>query len=76
MADWFEESPTNKASRQKLAQNIRDKLSFVGIDWAKSPDGTLTGKEVKMLDYACGPGFLSRVCKRTTVYQVRPLMVF
>ncbi|KAI5376547.1 hypothetical protein J4E82_004768 [Alternaria postmessia] len=45
VSDWFEERPINKANRQKLAQMIRDKVV----------------REVRMLDYACGPGFLSNI---------------
>lgn len=52
MADWFDNRPINKKSRDLQAQALRDRLAFVGLDWAK---------QVKMLDYACGPGFLSRV---------------
>ncbi|KAJ4376424.1 hypothetical protein N0V83_001708 [Neocucurbitaria cava] len=45
-----------------MAQSIRDNLSFVGLDWANnSSDDRRPSKEVKMLDYACGSGFLSRV---------------
>jgi 2-polyprenyl-3-methyl-5-hydroxy-6-metoxy-1,4-benzoquinol methylase len=57
ISDWFEERPINKANRQILAHTIRSKLDFVGVEWAKVPGR----KEVRMLDYACGPGFLSKV---------------
>ncbi|KAI4955269.1 hypothetical protein J4E91_001127 [Alternaria rosae] len=58
VTDWFEERPINKASRQQIARAIVDRAAFVGIDWAKLPGGTETGKTVHMLDYACGSGFL------------------
>jgi SAM-dependent methyltransferase len=41
---------------------VGDRVPFVGIEWAKFPDGTESGKEARMLDYACGPGILSKVC--------------
>jgi hypothetical protein len=56
IADWFENRPINKANRSALASSIRARLDFVGVEWSRSStDG------VRMLDYACGPGFLSRV---------------
>ncbi|KAI4697478.1 uncharacterized protein J4E84_000608 [Alternaria hordeiaustralica] len=61
VSDWFEERPINKASRQQIARVLVDRIAFVGIDWAKLPGGTETGKTVHMLDYACGPGFLSKI---------------
>jgi hypothetical protein len=61
MSDWFEERPINKANRQRVADTIHSRLSFVGVEWVKTPDDMQTRKEVRMLDYACGPGFLSKV---------------
>lgn len=40
-----------------------DRVLFAGVDWAKFPEGTQAGSKVRMLDYACGPGFLSKVCR-------------
>jgi SAM-dependent methyltransferase len=79
VSDWFEERPINKTSRQQIASVLGDKVSFVGIDWTKFPDGTKTGKTVRMLDYACGTGFLSRVCRApcdTTVLLLTADQVF
>ncbi|KAH7400997.1 S-adenosyl-L-methionine-dependent methyltransferase [Phaeosphaeria sp. MPI-PUGE-AT-0046c] len=56
IADWFEHRPINKASRTALAEKLRSRFDFVGIEWADQ-----NGAEVRMLDYACGPGFLSRL---------------
>lgn len=55
MTDWFEERPLNEAMREKIAQCIRARLDIIGLSWSSS------GAGVKMLDYACGNGFLSRV---------------
>jgi hypothetical protein len=56
MSDWFENRPTNKVMRLKLAQCIAQRLDMIGIESANLSTG-----DVKMLDYACGTGFLSRV---------------
>jgi hypothetical protein len=56
MLYWFEERPTNKVMRSKLAQCIAQRLDMIGVESANSS----TGNE-RMLDYACGTGFLSRV---------------
>ncbi|RYO73352.1 hypothetical protein AA0113_g54 [Alternaria arborescens] len=61
VSDWFEERPINKANHQKLAQMIRDRVFFAGIDWAKFSGSIEVGREVRMLDYACGPGLLSNI---------------
>ncbi|CAG5145310.1 uncharacterized protein ALTATR162_LOCUS1690 [Alternaria atra] len=61
VSDWFEERPINKTSRQKLARMTGDRVLFAGVDWAKFPEGTQAGSKVRMLDYACGPGFLSKI---------------
>lgn len=56
IADWFEHRPINATNRAAFADEIRARLDFVGIAWAGQRD-----REVRMLDYACGMGFLSRV---------------
>ncbi|OAL48127.1 S-adenosyl-L-methionine-dependent methyltransferase [Pyrenochaeta sp. DS3sAY3a] len=61
LSDWFESRPINKKSRQSLAAVILSNLDFVGMDWARSRDGSSPGNDIKMLDYACGPGFLSEI---------------
>jgi hypothetical protein len=54
MAAWFEARPINIAGREGLAAKLRQRVDFVGIE--KNGDGN-----VRMLDYACGSGFMSRV---------------
>lgn len=55
IVDWFENRPINKANRDKLTQAIQERRDFVAVEWASAHTN------VKMLDYACGPGFLSKV---------------
>ncbi|KAF2027407.1 S-adenosyl-L-methionine-dependent methyltransferase [Setomelanomma holmii] len=71
--DCFEERPINKRSREKLAKSIRERLELVGMDRASS------STEIKMLDYACGDGFLSRLfapqVSSITAIDVSPTMI-
>lgn len=55
----------------QIIQNIRDRLDFIGVDWVDE-DGhddeeevddhdSKSAKSVRLLDYACGTGTISRV---------------
>jgi hypothetical protein len=44
--------------RAELAQCLTKRLDTVGVKWSDS-----STDDVTMLDYACGPGFLSRVSR-------------
>ncbi|KAF2119072.1 S-adenosyl-L-methionine-dependent methyltransferase [Lophiotrema nucula] len=61
ISDWFEYRPINRKAREGLDAAARSRLDFVGVEWSTLPDGTKTGQEVKMLDYACGPGAMTRI---------------
>lgn len=61
IVDWFEFRPINLKNRKRQAELVHDRLPFVGIDHIISPKDTSAPTNVKMLDYACGPGFLSRI---------------
>ena len=58
---------------ERLTAELRSRLDFIGVDWAdddddegeeeaRKDDGTKPKKQVRMLDYACGTGMMSRVC--------------
>lgn len=55
ITDWLEAHPINQAMRRQVTECAHTRLDMIGIDL-----GT-RGAEVKMLDYACGNGFYSRV---------------
>jgi hypothetical protein len=55
ITDWFEARPINQAMRRQVTECAHARLDTIGIDFNAS------GAEVKMLDYACGNGFYSRV---------------
>ena len=57
---------------ERITAELRSRLDFIGVDWADDDededeaknhdDGTKPKKQVRMLDYACGTGMMSRVC--------------
>ncbi|KAH7018282.1 S-adenosyl-L-methionine-dependent methyltransferase [Microdochium trichocladiopsis] len=62
--DYFNKEAATYDSRhadliQRLTTTIRDNVDFIGADW-KTSNATPDGEPVKLLDYACGTGMLSR----------------
>jgi hypothetical protein len=61
----------------QIIENIRERLDFLGVDWAEDDDGDSSASDaegeearkegqsnkrpVRLLDYACGTGTISRV---------------
>lgn len=43
-----------------LCEETESRRLWISSKWTDTPEGN--GKEVKLLDYACGPGYISRVC--------------
>jgi hypothetical protein len=60
-------------SLQQLTEAIQDRLDFIGVNWVADDDGdddddavdepedVGPAKKVRLLDYACGTGMISRV---------------
>ncbi len=42
----------------QITNELQEQLDFIGVDWLKSED---ENREVKLLDYACGTGTVTRV---------------
>lgn len=66
-----------------ITESIRERLGFLGVNWAEDDDDSGDGQEaqqgakakphkrpVRLLDYACGTGSISRV---NTAPGIRPL---
>ncbi|KAH8193516.1 hypothetical protein TruAng_012318 [Truncatella angustata] len=57
----------HEKSLQQLTEAIQSKLDFIGADWVDDDDDddddgqTDSSKQVRLLDYACGTGMISRV---------------
>lgn len=54
----------------EIARRIESRLDFIGVDWVEDDDseeedeskaGKTSKREVRLLDYACGTGSMSRV---------------
>ena len=59
MASKYDGLDWQKNLNSLVMKETRDRLDWLGVDWIK--DGE-KGKEVRLLDYACGTGLMSRVC--------------
>lgn len=58
MAATYETDPRWEKLMAQLIAEVKDRRDFIGVDWVK--DGE-SGRTVRMIDYACGPGTISRV---------------
>ncbi|KAJ9663127.1 hypothetical protein H2201_005798 [Coniosporium apollinis] len=60
MAAEYDLKPAFLKINAQLAEAIRDRLEWIGIDWVSEEDKPEDGKEIHLLDYACGTGVVSR----------------
>lgn len=61
----------HEKSLTQIIKHIRERLDFLGVDWAddddsaddqeEAEDGGKPRRPVRLLDYACGTGTISRV---------------
>ncbi|KAJ2899668.1 methyltransferase-like protein [Zalerion maritima] len=47
---------------EELMKHVRSLKDFIGSNWASEDDEAASKKEVRLLDYACGTGMVSRTC--------------
>ncbi|KAL6711381.1 hypothetical protein ACN47E_005912 [Coniothyrium glycines] len=76
ISDTYDSKPWFAKVNNQVADALRSDLSWVGIPFANSPDAP---DEVRLLDYACGTGLMTRVfgpyVTRTLGIDVSPNMV-
>lgn len=60
LAESYDTKPWQREISAQITAELRSKLDFIGVDWLKS-SGEDEGREVRLLDYACGTGLVSRV---------------
>lgn len=58
MASHYDTKDWQKKMNAMIIGEIRNRVDWFGVDWAKEKE---TSKEVRLLDYACGTGLISRV---------------
>lgn len=47
----------------QLIAAVEERRDFIGVSWARKGESDRT---VRMIDYACGPGTISRVSRQET----------
>lgn len=57
MASHYDTKDWQKKMNAMIIREIRNCVDWFGVDWAKEKE---TSKEVRLLDYACGTGLISR----------------
>lgn len=65
LADNYEAKPWQKKIVAQVSKDLRNSLDFIGVDWRK--ESSDTQKQVRLLDYACGPGTIARVSLSTSL---------
>lgn len=58
MASQYDSRDWHKKLGNLITNEIRRRLDWFGVDWAKEHDKS---RDVRLLDYACGTGLISRV---------------
>lgn len=59
MANHYDEKQWTKDLAVAVTKELRNKLDFIGVRWTDEQDKS---RQVRLLDYACGPGMVTRVC--------------
>ena len=59
VTDTYDAKPWWAEVNQKVTESLQARLDWAGIPWANVGSGG--DREVRQLDYACGPGLMSRV---------------
>jgi hypothetical protein len=62
MADSYDDKEWHKKAFAMLSAAIYENLDWIGVAWAEKDDKGKSDREVRLLDYACGTGFITKVC--------------
>lgn len=63
ISDSYDSKPWFAKVNQQVTEELQSRLDWLGIPLA-NVDSTSNDRQVKLLDYACGPGIMSRVSLR------------
>ncbi|KAI9892416.1 MAG: hypothetical protein M1814_001373 [Vezdaea aestivalis] len=61
IAGSYKESPRVTKLHEDLAKEVRAHLDWLGIDWVDPEKEEGSSKTVRVFDYACGPGHMSKI---------------
>ncbi|MCJ1381865.1 hypothetical protein MMC17_004977 [Xylographa soralifera] len=56
LAESYDDKVWAKDILRDIAAAIEENRDWIGVDWVKKDASGHSGREVRMLDYACGPG--------------------
>lgn len=76
-ASAYDASPWVQKLAEQLTDELHARLGWIGVDWVdedlndgkEKMDALRTKREIKMLDYACGPGMMSRVSLKSSWHE-------
>ncbi|KAK5175240.1 uncharacterized protein LTR77_000377 [Saxophila tyrrhenica] len=60
LSSKYDTEPWRHRMTEQIKQGLVERKDWIGIRWAKEDD-TSYGRETKLLDYACGTGFATKV---------------
>ncbi|KAF2872981.1 S-adenosyl-L-methionine-dependent methyltransferase [Massariosphaeria phaeospora] len=60
ISDSYDNKPWYAKVNQQVTDSLRDRLDWIGIPFANTGSSS-DAQEVRLLDYACGPGLCSRI---------------
>lgn len=62
-AGTYDSQPWQQKIVAQVSKEIQTRVDWIGVDWAKEPQSGNgpPAKSARVLDYACGPGMVSRV---------------
>ena len=60
MASRYDSEDWQRKLSTQLIEGIRNRLDFIGAKWSSSAGGH-GGDQIRLLDYACGTGMITRV---------------
>ncbi|MCJ1391888.1 hypothetical protein MMC18_004755 [Xylographa bjoerkii] len=73
LAKSYDEKPWAKDIVRDIANGVEKNRDWIGVDWVNKDVSGHSGREVRMLDYACGPGNVASV--RGTVNTKHSILV-
>lgn len=81
LTDTYDDAPWRAKAITQITDAVREHLNWIGVNWAKpEPNaGVEEAEKVRLLDYACGTGLISRALgpyvTTTTGIDISPNMV-